>query len=116
MNSYEDLVSNNGNYTILVEVSDNDYQGETRFFLHDPESGRFGFTTVGWGSCPYCDPLEGCVSDEEREELGESLRSAIRWFHTMGEAKAAVAEYDFEGNYCGDTWGNEKFKLLVDGL
>lgn len=56
------------------------------------------------------------MSDEEREELGESLRSAIRWFHTMGEAKAAVAEYDFEGNYCGDTWGNEKFKLLVDGL
>lgn len=55
MNSYEDLVSDNGKYTILVEVSDNDYQGETRFFLH-------------------------------------------------------------EGNYCGDLVGNEKFKLLVDGL
>lgn len=116
MNTYKDLVSDNGNYTILAEVSDNDYQGETRFFLFDPATGRFGFTTVGWGSCSYCDALEGCESDEEREALGEDLRSAIRWYHTMGQAKAAVAEYDFAGNYCGDHSNNETFKLLVDDL
>ena len=94
MNTYEDLVSDNGNYTILAEVSDNDYQGETRFFLFDPATGRFGFTTVGLGSCSYC----------------------IRWYHTMGQAKAAVAEYDFDGNYYGDHSNNETFKLLVDDL
>lgn len=114
--SYDEMVSDNGKYVILAQVSDMDYQGETRYFLFCPEDGCYGFTTVGWGSCSYCDPFEGCISDEEREDPATNLRSDIRWFSGMSQAKNAVAEYDFEGNYCGNHKSNEKFKLLVDDL
>ena len=114
--SYDEMVSDNGKYVILAQVSDDYYLGETRYFLVDHETGRYGFTTVGWGSCSVCDSFERCISDDERDELATALRSGIRWFSGMSQAKNAVAEYDFEGNYCGNHASNEKFKLLVDSL
>ena len=36
-------------YDILLQIDDNDYQGDSRLLFKDGD--RFGILTFGWGSC-----------------------------------------------------------------
>lgn len=63
---------------ILLEVSDDDYQGDTRLLLRDAE-GRWGYLRFGWGSCSGCDSLQACDSLPELSDLRDELARGVHW-------------------------------------
>lgn len=75
--SYRELVESTG-VAILVEDSDDDYQGDTRMLV---KRGRqYGILTFGWGSCSGCDALEAAENNvEDLTELRQELYDGIHW-------------------------------------
>jgi hypothetical protein len=69
--------------TVVVRDDDNDYQGNSRVLLRMPD-GRWGLLDFDWGSCSGCDPLQGCDTYADIDELLESLRNGV----TVGDAPA----------------------------
>lgn len=88
--SYGDLVEKNAE--ILVESTLGSWQGDMLFLLRSGD--QFGFLVVGFGSCSYCDALEGCESQEEVDNLAQSLYDGIKWFDSLEEAKNYIADQD----------------------
>jgi hypothetical protein len=75
--SYMDLVKTFP-ASILLDVSDHDYQGETRLLIRDET--RFGYLRFGWGSCSGCDALEaahGSLAD--LTTLRDDLARSAHW-------------------------------------
>lgn len=99
---------------ILVEVTDKDWQGDSRYLIQDSK-GRYGFLTIGWGSCSACDALEACKTDAERESLRYSLLSSVKWFNSLEAAKIAIRKKDWEAS-CYRNAENERFKSEVESL
>lgn len=80
---YPDCVDSDGNFNnpsgyqliieefgnILVQVDDQDYQGDSRILYEN--NGQYGYLKFGWGSCSGCDALQGCDSVLELDELIE---------------------------------------------
>lgn len=85
--TYTPIINSFG--TVLVQVDDDDYSGDTRVLLRS-DSGKYGFLVFGWGSCSGCDQLQGAETYEEIDELIETLRNSIIWFETLEEAKAYI--------------------------
>lgn len=56
--SYQPIMDSFGN--IILQVDDNDYQGDSRLLYR--EDDRIGFLQFGWGSCSGCDSLQACHS------------------------------------------------------
>lgn len=94
--SYEDLVACFGR--IVVEVSDSDYQGDTRYLLHAPD-GRWGILVNGWGSCSGCDALQACGDAGDFAKLRESLSSNVKWFDTADACRAYIQGKDWETEF-----------------
>jgi hypothetical protein len=97
---------------VLVRVDDEDYSGDTRVLL--AQEGRYGVLNFGWGSCSGCDALLGCNSYEAVDRVIDALRAGIRWFDTLEEAQAYVADdenrqYDY--SYHEENW--QQFKSAV---
>jgi hypothetical protein len=64
--------------SILLDVSDDDYQGETRLLIRD--ENRFGYLRFGWGSCSGCDALQAADgSIAELTELRDQLAREVHW-------------------------------------
>lgn len=82
---------------VLVQVDDNDYQGDTRVLLQ--KDGRFGFLNFGWGSCSGCDGLQACSSFREIEELIRGLEGDVKWFDTLQAAKDYILSDDRKESY-----------------
>lgn len=103
---YDDSYSSWGNYSpmissfgrIVIEVSVNDYQGDTWVLYHD-EDNRIGHLIFGWGSCSGCDALQGCNSIDEVEELREQLERSIMWFSNPQEALDWFKSHDWKGDW-----------------
>jgi hypothetical protein len=76
--SYNELIDSM-EVDVLVEVSDDDYQGDTRILLKQGES--FGILTFGWGSCSGCDALQGACDDGRDAviALRDGLWESIIW-------------------------------------
>jgi hypothetical protein len=75
--SYSDLVKSTG-VAILVENSDDDYQGDTRMLVK--QGRRYGILTFGWGSCSGCDALEAAGSNVEAlAKLRQDIYDQIHW-------------------------------------
>ena len=95
---YESIIDSLG-FKTLLEVSDNDYQGDTRVLLKDSDNHRYGLLIFGWGSCSGCDWLQGCDTYEQLEELRQSLYKDIVW----RDSAESMAEYletkDWEGSF-----------------
>lgn len=96
----------------LARVDDDDWSGDTRVLL--VQDGRYGVLNFGWGSCSGCDALQGCQSYEDVDEVIDALRAGIRWFDTLEEAQAYVADdenrqYDY--GYHEENW--QQFKSAV---
>lgn len=83
---------------VLVQVDDNDYQGDTRVLYKD-ENGRYGHLMFGWGSCSGCDSLQACESYEDIENLAESLYNSIKWFDSKEECLEWFNKHDWKGDY-----------------
>jgi DNA-binding Lrp family transcriptional regulator len=83
--------------TILVQVDDEDYQGDSRVLYS--EGNRIGFLQFGWGSCSGCDALQGAETIEQVQELMDELVSQIKWFDNKEDALKFFNEHDWEGDY-----------------
>ena len=103
---YTPIVEAFGN--VAVRVDDDGYQGDT-WVLYDND-GKIGYLIFGWGSCTYCDALQGCDTIEEVQELCNKLENDIRWFDTAEEALKWFNKYDWEGDW---SWHCDEGKLFV---
>ena len=92
---YQPIVDAFGN--IILQESDNDYQGSTWVLYQDND--KIGFLRFGWGSCSGCDALQACRSIEEIQELMDELWQSIMWFETKAEAYKFFVEHDWEGDW-----------------
>jgi hypothetical protein len=92
---YQPIIDSFG--TVLVQVDDANYQGDTRVLLE--KDGRFGFLNFGWGSCSGCDGLQACSSFRDIEELIRGLEADVKWFDTLQAAKDYVADEDRKQSY-----------------
>lgn len=86
--NYQPLLDEMG--TILVQVDDSDHRGSSRLLLRD--GGRYGFLVFGWGSCSGCDGLQSYGSYQDIADLANGLASSIRWFNTLAEVQAYMAD------------------------
>lgn len=105
--SYRDIVNDFG-YEVLLEVKDDDYQGDSRFLLRDGD--RYGWLQFGWGSCSGCDALEACDSIADLEKLKAELRGQVKWFASKSEASKFFDEHDWEADY---SWSEDNQKAFV---
>jgi hypothetical protein len=94
--SYKEIVNTFAN--ILIQVDDNDYQGDSRLFLIT-EFGKLGHLQFGWGSCSGCDALQACNTIEDLEELQTTIFKSVKWFNTKADALEYFEKHDWEGDY-----------------
>lgn len=81
----------------LVEVSDDDYQGDTRLLLRD--GSRYGLLTFGWGSCSGCDALQDCRTIGEATQLRDELWSQVHWEPDAASMAAYFKAKDWAATY-----------------
>lgn len=93
---YEDLIETMEFEEILIDCSDDDYQGETYMLVS--KLGQYGVFNYGWGSCSGCDAAQAVSSGTEANELRDDLYHSIRWFDTGAELYewAETADHDLQ--------------------
>lgn len=99
---------------IILQVDDNDYQGDSRVIYQDEE--KFGYLIFGWGSCSGCDALQACDSIEEVQTLMDSLFHQIRWFDSLPKLQEYFRSKDWKLEYAWHTEETKKFIELVAQL
>lgn len=104
--SYQPMVDAMGK--ILVQVSDNDYQGDTRVLLE--KDSKLGVLIFGWGSCSFCDALQACENWDDLSALFEHLQSEIKWFDSAEETFRYFMEHDWEGDY---SWHSDETQRFI---
>jgi len=105
--NYQPIIDELGN--VLVQVDDNDYQGDSRVLYE--KDGKYGYLIFGWGSCSGCDELQGCENIWEIQVLMENLETNIRWYDTIDELKQYFKDKDWDLEY---SWHAEETKEFVD--
>lgn len=96
---------------ILIEVSDSDYQGDSRYLLKN--EGKFGILIIGWGSCSGCDALQAANTIRGLAELMQSIDNNVKWFDSLEQLKSYVKNKDWELEY---SWHAQETKDFVDKL
>lgn len=110
---YQPMVNAFGN--VVIQVDDNDYQGDTRV-LYDND-GRIGWLIFGWGSCSGCDALQACDTLDEVQKLCNELQDSIKWFDSIADALVWVKQKDFPSEWYFHTdEGREFVKKVTDYL
>ena len=104
---YRPLLESLG-HEILLQVDDNDYQGDSRLILKDGD--RYGLLVFGWGSCSGCDSLQACATVEEIEELRDGLVSNIIWHDSKDSMLDFIRSRDWEAQY---SWHAEETRDFV---
>lgn len=101
---------------IVVEASDDDYQGDTYAILR--KGDEYGYLEFGWGSCSGCDALQACGSDEEMAALANQLAASVEWQPDKAALKEWIAGKDWPGGYSWYRSGFEAFaeKVRAAGL
>ena len=94
---------------IVLQVDDNDYQGDSRVLYKD--GGKYGWLQFGWGSCSGCDSLQNCDNIEEVQELMDELNSSIKWFDSSEECYKYFSEKDWSMDY---SWHREEQKEFIE--
>jgi len=79
---------------ILIQVDDDDYQGDSRVLLYN--DGKYGILIFGFGSCSGCDALQSCQNTDEIDELMQNMYNDIHWFDDLESCKKWVRERDWE--------------------
>lgn len=89
---------------ILIQVDDNDYQGDSRVLLHSDLG--YGVLIFGWGSCSGCDSLQSCSSYDEIDNLIKDMFNDTKWFKSLEECQTWAKNRDWELQYsfhCDET-------------
>lgn len=109
--SYYSIIESFGK--VLVESSDNNYQGSTYALIES--NSKLGYLEFGWGSCSGCDALEACDSYEDVDRLIMELESSIIWFYSKEDFIKWVKEKDWQGSF---SWhdGIQNFLKEVEKL
>ena len=103
---YQPLLSSFG--TIVIQIEDNDYQGDSRILYNIGR--RIGFLMFGWGSCSGCDAFYACTTFKQAEKFSNELEQQIKWFDSEREALEWFERHDWEGDYSGR---DDNTKLFV---
>jgi hypothetical protein len=103
--SYEVLLDHMGE--VVIQVDDNDYQGDSRVLFK--KGDQFGYLNFGWGSCSGCDALQGCTTHEEILSLATGLEADIEW-KSRADMLAYFQTNDWEGKY---SWHAEEQKDFI---
>lgn len=104
---YQPILNAIGN--VLIQVDDDDYQGDSRL-LYEKE-GKFGYLIFGWGSCSGCDALQACESMNDVQDLIDGLVNDVKWFDSLGELKEYFKEKDWELEY---SWHSSETKEFIE--
>jgi len=104
--SYQPMIDSFGK--VLIQVDDNDYQGDTRVLLEKANS--IGLIIFGWGSCSGCDALQGCENMDDLQKLYDSMESSVKWFASAEQALCYFEDHDWEGDY---SWHNKETRVFV---
>lgn len=104
---YDPMINAFGN--VVIQVSDNDYQGDTRVLYNN--NGKIGHLIFGWGSCSGCDALQACESYDDLQELCNELENDIEWFDDAKEALAWFKSHDWQGDFI---WHDENGMKYVE--
>lgn len=90
---------------VLINISDDDYQGSTFYLLR--EGKKYGILICGFGSCSGCDELLAINDDirlsndfGELVEYRDRLYNSIQW-RTRQEMKEYVLTKDFNLEWYG---------------
>lgn len=94
---------------ILIQVDDDDYQGDSRLIYE--KDGKYGYLQFGWGSCSGCDALQACDDLNDVQELMDSLNDRIKWFDSLDELQLYFKEKDWSLEY---SWKQEEQKMFVN--
>ena len=106
---YDSLLESIGN--IVVQVDDDDYQGDSRVLFRDGQ--RLGLLIFGWGSCSGCDALQACGNLKDVDKLRSELFDSIQWFENAAEAISYFETKDWSKDF--HYHGNET-KEFVDNV
>ena len=106
--SYNSILESFG-YEILLQVDDDDYQGDSRVLFQDGE--RVGLLVFGWGSCSGCDALEACATYEDLQELWDSMYNNIHWEASKETMLAYISNKDWELDW---SWSADETKQFVE--
>lgn len=110
---YQPLLSSFG--TIVIQIEDDDWQGDSRILYAD--GSHIGFLMFGWGSCSGCDEFYGCDTFDEAEKFAKELKSKIIWFEDEEKALVWFKTHDWEGDYSGRDENTKLFvKLCIEYL
>jgi hypothetical protein len=90
---YQPIINSFGD--ILVQVDDDNYQGDSLILLE--KDGKYGLLQFGWGSCSGCDALQSCESHEDVDELIESLHNRIVWHDNIKDMIKVIRTRDWDG-------------------
>lgn len=106
---YTDIIETFG-FDVLLQVDDNDYQGDSRVLLRDGR--KYGWLQYGWGSCSGCDEYQAICDDlEDLQRFQKTLCDSIKWFDDVNKARTFFEEHDWEGDY---SYHEEKQKEFID--
>lgn len=89
---YQPIIDAIGN--VLIQVDDNDYQGDSRI-LYEID-GKYGFLIFGWGSCSGCDALQACNTMGDIQQLIDSMVCDVKWFDSLQELQQYFRDKDWE--------------------
>lgn len=103
---YNPLLKSLG-FEILIQIDDNDYQGDSRLLLKNQE--KIGYLQFGWGSCSGCDALQACKSMNDITQLREELFNQIKWFNNKEEALTYFETHDWKGDYSNNQKEQKEF-------
>ena len=80
-------------HEILLQVDDQDYQGDSRLLLRD--GNRYGILIF----CSGCDSLQACESYDEVAALRDRLAGDIKWFDDAAGCLEYVNTHNWEGDF-----------------
>jgi len=96
---------------VVHEDQVGDYQGDDLFILRDGE--RYGFLSVGYGSCSGCDYLEGLGNDLQKvTEYRDELWEDIEWKESRQEMIEFLETRDWDLQW----YGRQAKKFVADAL
>ena len=111
LHDYSPIIKSFGD--VLVQVDEEDYSGDSFVLLRKDD--QYGFLCFGWGSCCGCDALQACETVEDIDELIDELQDDIKWFDSLAEAKAYIADDPLRRGshyYHAEEWNEFKTKVM----
>jgi hypothetical protein len=106
LNSFGELV--------IAHADFGGYQGDTSAIIFD--NGSYGYLNFGWGSCPFCDALQGCKTFSELNELAKYTYSVIVWCDSADKMISWLRTHDWEGDYLYQAYGLEVRDFISNAI